>query len=444
MKRSIEKELKKWKEGGHPHPLLLRGARQVGKTFTIVKFGEENFDNSIIINFEKDPQLKQLFEGSLDPKPILEKICIEKKQEYKLGKTLIFFDEIQECPKAIVALRYFYEDMPGMHVIAAGSLLDFVLKSGEISIPVGRIQYIFLQALSFYEFLEANNNKKLLECIQNLSLDNKLDDFTHQMINNEFKKYMLIGGMPKVVEKYIQSQDLIQSLQEQKNINDTFRDDFGKYASKAEQRHLESVFRSVPQLVSKKFKYSKVDPDTKSRELKKAVELLEKAGIIHKVSRTSGEGLPFGAQMSLKHFKAIFLDIGLMQNILGMDSEIIKSEDFHSLAAGGLAEQVVGQELLANKSPHAQRELFYWERGKEKGEAELDYLHAYHSKVIGLEVKAGAKGKLKSLHSFMKEYDSPLGIQVSQGSLNFDKDVLSIPLYAVAEIDRLVESLNIY
>lgn len=442
MQRAIENELKKWHKEDKPHPLLIRGARQVGKSYTIEKFGKENFKEFILINFEHEPELKNIFNETLDPQKIFKQIYAYKNKNISIGKTLLFFDEIQECPQAILALRYFYEKAPGLHVIGAGSLLDFTLQSGQISVPVGRIHYLYMQPISFLEYLQAKNREGLIEYIESLGLEQSHNDPIHKELNNEIQTYMLTGGMPEIIDKYIiDEQNIEQIIKIQNAINANYRDDFGKYSKLAQHKHLENLFTGIPKLLGQKFKYSRIDQETPSRDLKAALELLIKAGIVYKIKRANATGLPFEAGASEKHFKINFLDIGLAQNILGLTKEIIIENDFHSIAAGALAEQLVGQEILAYKNFFEEKKLYYWEREDRSSSAEIDYLIAIGNKQIPVEVKAGTTGRLTSLKIFMEKYNAEIGIRISKKTVSFENNILSVPFYAISQIERLVKLL---
>lgn len=440
MYRFIEKELKTWRQDKEPIPLLLRGARQVGKSFVVEKFAKENFDNYISINFELEEDLKEYFE-ILDPKIIIEKLSTLKGTKVEAGKTLLFLDEIQLCPKAILALRYFHEKMPAMHIIGAGSLLDFALREAEISLPVGRVQFLYMQPMSFYEYLHAAGLPHYIDYLQSFTLEQELDTVIHKALLEEIRRYFILGGMPKVLKTYFESVDFSDSFKVQERINQVYKADFGKYASIAKKKYLDKVFAAIPKMVKDKFKYSVVDADIRSANLKEALDLLCHARVATKVKSTSGAGLPFEAEASEKHFKALFLDIGLMQKMLGMDTgiskAIVEANDFHSIAAGALAEQFVGQEILACQSLYSEKNLYYWQR--KTGLAEVDYLISVDAQVAPLEVKAGKTGRLKSLRLFMEKYKSPLGIRVSQKGFSFEDQILSVPLYAIAELERLAQ-----
>ncbi len=451
MYRFIEKSLKNWQESKKPNPILLRGARQVGKTYIIEKFAKENFSNYIYINFEFEAHLKNIF-IDLDPEKISTRIFQELKQKLIPGQTLVFLDEIQECPEAILAMRYFYERMPGLHIIGAGSLLEFLLNSGKISIPVGRIDFLFLGPMSFCEFLLANysNDPTILNQIKSLSLLAKHDEFFHNNLLKQVKKYFYVGGMPAVVDKYLNTQSgLVDQAelinQELAKIIYSYRKDFGKYANLAKQKYLEAVFIKASKQIAEKFVYSQIDKELSSKELKVAYELLLEALVMHKVSRTSAAGLPLEAYASAKHFKNIYLDIGIAAKILGTDQNILdtalKEDDFHSIAQGPLTEQFVGQELLVRQPFYEEAKIYYWARDVINSSAEVDYVINHNLQIYPIEVKAGVSGKLKSLRMFLEEYKAPFGIRISTRRLAYSDGILDVPLYAIQEIPRFIDEL---
>lgn len=448
MYRFIENELKKWRESKKPNPILLRGARQVGKTYIVEKFGTENFEEYIYINFEFNSEYKQIFSNP-DPQKIANKIFQEFGKKLVVHKTLLFLDEIQDCPEAIIAMRYFYENYPGLHIIGAGSLLEFLLNSGKISIPVGRIDFLFLYPLTFYEFLIAkyNGNTNILTEIKAMNLLNPLDDFTHKKLLSEVKKYFYLGGMPAVLNQYFTEEDQLGEKPESVDkelgkIIYSYKKDFGKYANLAIHKYLDSVFVNSVKQIGEKFKYSKVDKEMNSQEIKRAYELLLDVGVLMKIKRASAAGLPLEASASGKHFKTIYLDVGLACKLLGTDREIIaeilSDQDLNSLAQGAISEQFVGQELLNLKPVYEETKLYYWERDAKSSSAEVDYLISHKGKLYPIEVKSGTTGRLKSMHLLMGEYEIPFGIRISQKKLEFENKILTVPFYAIQEIPRLI------
>jgi len=430
IKRLIYKELKNWATEAGRKPLLLRGARQVGKTYIINEFGKKEFENYIIINFERNPEYKEIF-SSFDPKEIIERISIFTGQEVIIGKTLLFLDEIQEHAKAITALRYFYEEMPDLHVIGAGSLLEFALRQEDFKMPVGRIQYLYMYPLNFNEFLEAigeqHLNKYLSKTENLLNISNSI----HEKALNLVRKYFIIGGMPEVVKEYISTGDIIKCQKVQSSIISTYKDDFGKYAKASKFLYLQKIFQSASQLIGQKFVYAKVDDSIKSRELKDALQLLELAGILIRVKNSNGDGLPLEAHAKENYFKAIFLDIGLVHRLSGVSGEIISQKDLNSIFRGAIAEQFVGQELLSNQSPYTKANLYYWARDARGSNAEIDYLIEHKGSIIPIEVKSGHINKMKSLWMFIEKYKSEKAIRVSQSTYTVDKEVISVPFYAL-------------
>ena len=439
MKRDIDKVFKIWKTEAHRYPLLVRGARQVGKSYSIVKFGQSEFDNFVEVNFEQKPQYKACFE-SLEPRDIVETLSILSKSDIIPGKTLLFLDEIQECPNAIIALRYFYEQMPELHVIGAGSLLEFVMLQENLRMPVGRVQYIFMKPLSFLEFLDAVGENRSRKIIESSSWDNLPSPAIHGHLLSLVRKYSILGGMPAVVSAYVSSTDLEKCFQIQTIIIQTYRDDFGKYASKVKHKYLEKIFFAVPKMIGRKFKYTHVDTHTQSRDLKEALELLERAGVVYRIKQTSGEGLPLEANAKEKHFKTVFLDIGLMQNMSGLSSDILLSsdEDFIKVNEGAIAEQFTAQELLAYTDYYQVPSLYYWAREARNSSAEVDYVIPCKSSALPIEVKAGKTGTLRSMHIYLEKYNLPFGVRISQLFFNKTLPTISLPFYAIKKIPDLL------
>ncbi|NGX59725.1 MAG: hypothetical protein KR126chlam3_00882 [Chlamydiae bacterium] len=401
MYRTLEKELVKWRNSKNRYPLLLRGARQVGKTYLVEKFGKTEFSSFVSVNFEAQPEAIACFE-SLHPEEILLRLQVILKKPIHPGKTLLFLDEIQVCPKAIMALRYYKEKMPDLHVIGAGSLLGFSLIQGKFSFPVGRVQFLYLKPLSFEEYLLARGKGSLLKDV----LEEE-STALHVELIQLVKEYFLIGGMQAAVASFCQTQNLEEVDQIHEVLLSTYQADFSKYASSAEQKYIKVLFQGIFQMIAQHFKYSKVDPHIRSRELKTALDHLQWAGLVHPIFASSATGIPLSAQLKKSRFKTIFLDIGLTQHFLQIDPKIVLENHLIQINRGALAEQFVGQELLAYHSPYQEGQLFYWERDKKGSEAEVDFLYVFDQLVIPIEVKAGPYGKLKSLQSFMVNVHHP-------------------------------------
>ena len=439
MKRALLHSLIEWKNKKNRSPLILRGARQVGKTYLVEIFAKQYFDNSITLNLETETTLAPIF-SSLDPQKIIQTLSLSKQEKIIPGKTLLFLDEIQNCPMAIVALRYFKEKMPELHVIATGSLLEFTLNNEKISIPVGRIEFLFLYPLSFTEFLIARDLENLQTHLKRVSLKNPLDNALHQQLLALSKEYFLLGGMPAVISEYIQTKDSLECQRKQNNLLLTYQYDFGKYTPLSKHKYLQSLFDKTPSLIAKTFKYNSIDPGYRSREIKEAIQLLSNAGVIHVVYASSASGLPLRAQVNEKKFKLLFLDLGLVQRSLQLENLILQPNvELQLINSGQLAEQFVGQELLAYQDPSLPAHLHYWLRDKKSSMAEIDYVITFKNRIYPIEVKYGKTGHLQSLILFMKEKGSEIGIKVSQAPLSFQNQILNIPFYLISELPRLLD-----
>lgn len=435
MERRILKTLLDWKAAKDRKPLLLRGARQVGKTYIVEELGK-HFSSFVSINLEAEPKYQACF-NDLQPENIINHVSLMKQTAIIPSETLLFIDEIQAYPKAIEALRYFREKMPELHVIAAGSLLEFVLHQEKISMPVGRIEYLFMHPCTFDEFLQSISPHKTIEQLENCSLENPISQITHDELLDLFKAYTIVGGMPEALSAYQISRQLYDVQRIQRSILQTYRDDFGKYASQANLQYLQTVFDKTPGMVGSQIRYHKIDPEFRSRELKKAIQLLEYAGVIKRIVSTSASGLPLITTANEKKFKLQFLDIGLVQCASEISLETLQKQ-VHQLNNGSLAEQVVGQLLLAYRDPFISPNLFYWARDAKSSTAEVDFVINIDGHILPIEVKSGQTGHLKSLHLFLNEKDSPFGIKISTAPLSYEKQVLNIPFYLINQLPRLV------
>ncbi|MEI8054849.1 MAG: ATP-binding protein [bacterium] len=440
MYRKITEQLIQWVGQQERLPLIMRGARQTGKSYLIEQLGKKHFANCIVINFEQHPKYASCF-ASLDVTQIITAISLICRQEIIPGKTLLFFDEIQECPKAIMALRYFKEQMPALHVIAAGSLLEFALEQENLRIPVGRVQYIYLRPMSFEEFLLAGNHNKLFEYLQTISLATVVPAAIHEELLKLVKTYLLLGGMPAILASYFSEHNLQRCQHLQTSLLSTYRNDFSKYASKAENKYLEKVFDKTPRLIGQQVKYVEIDTLAKSRDLANALELLTKTQIISKIYATSASGLPLHAQVNEKKFKLQFLDVGLVLRACGLDTETFFQEDLMLINQGALCEQFVGQELLAYSDCYENTKLHYWTREKKGSLAEIDFVITFGTKIMPIEVKAGKTGWLRSLRSFIEEKNCPFGIRISKHPLSLESQIISIPFYLTGQLTRLLKTL---
>jgi uncharacterized protein len=437
MKRYCEIDLKSWKTALHRKPLLIRGARQVGKTFCIRQFGADHFLNVLEINFEQQKEYRACFD-TLYPDEILKRLYTLSHKQVTPDKTLLFLDEIQECPQAILSLRYFYEQMPNLHVIAAGSLLEFTLRKEDFRMPVGRIQSLYMYPLSFKEFLISCGEELLAEYLAHATAQIGIEAVFHDRLIFLLREYLTLGGMPEVIAAYAERVHLSTCQMIQATILDNYRGDFGKYATKTSVRYLQRLYEKSIGMVGQHFKYVAVDPDAPSRDIKPALEDLLDAGLIYKVQATSAAGLPLSSTANEKKFKLLFVDVGLVSQHSGLSADILMQKDLVLINRGNIAEQFVGQELLAYAQNYQKASLYYWEREQHSSIAEVDYVTHFNSTLIPIEVKAGSTGSLRSLQLFLNEKQLKVGVQISQKPLAFNNRVLSIPLYMIAELPRLL------
>lgn len=455
-KRIIDHYLSEWASRDTRKPILLRGARQVGKSSAVRHLGQQ-FKNYVEINFEMEPQYKAIFKPDLNVSRIVMQIAALSGSRIEEGETLLFMDEIQECPEAIMSLRFFKENLPKLHVIAAGSLLEFALAELP-TFGVGRIHSMFMYPMTFDEFLLANKEDLLLEARNGASALSPLPDPLHERLVNLLRTYMLVGGMPECVAKWVETHNYLLCQEVQDDILVSYEDDFPKYKKKADANLLRNILRSAAIQATKKFVYSKVG-DYKSIEVKNALDLLILAGLLIPVTHTSANGLPLGSEADHSYRKILFFDCGLMLRLLGIttgDTTTLATQILTSTAAdlvnkGTIAELVVGLEMLHYMTPNLRHELYYWVRLSKNSLAEIDYLLPSHLQILPIEVKAGSQGGMKSLWSFMREKHLTEAIRCSLenfGSFSHtdkeDRDtarhVSVIPLYAVSQIIKITTS----
>lgn len=432
MFRFIDLYLKKWASSDKRKPLLLRGARQVGKTFAVRKLGEI-FERYIEVNFEEQPHLRKIFEhdNDLNPERIIRDLSLALNMEIVPGKTLLFFDETQVMPRVIIALRYFYEKMPELHVIAAGSLLDFAIE--KVGVPVGRIEFYHLYPMSFLEFLKATDHNLIFEEILNHNVCESLNEVVHDKILEILREYLAIGGMPEVVQSWKVTKNPGICTKIHHAILHSYRQDFGKYAKDHQIKYVELIFDAAARQLGKKFKFSELEGDYRKRELAPALDLLVKAGILHRVYQSSGQGIPIGATANYDKYKLILLDVGLTQALLGLDlADWFLKKDSAFINKGNIIESFVGQELVSYSEPYLENPLYYWQRDAKGSEAEIDYLIQLQGEIIPVEVKAEKGRHLKSMHLFLENHPkTPFGIRFSTHNYSVHGKIRSYPLYSI-------------
>ena len=438
LKRYIDNDLLKWKGTEKRKPILLRGARQVGKSSTVRELGKQ-FDCIVDVNFERDDLkhgVKSVFERGFDPKRICEELSVLYKTPILPGKTLLFLDEIQDCIPAISSLRYFYEEYPELHVIAAGSLLEFALQELP-SFGVGRIRSLFMYPFAFNEYLQAKGLTMLAETIQNASPENPLSEAIHNKCLQELIRFMLIGGMPEVVATFINGGSLLECQEILDDLTLSLYNDFSKYKERIPSSRLREIFASVIHQTGQKFTYSHASQYANRLQIKESVELLELAGIIYPATHTSANGLPLAAEMNTKHQKYCVLDTGIYQRFLKLDiGQLFTANSLQQVNKGALAELFVGLELLKSTPSNAHAELYYWQREKAGSSAEVDYVIQCKSAIVPLEVKSGTKGSMQSMFQFLKEKGYNYGIRMSMENFGTFQNIKVYPLYAVSMIGK--------
>lgn len=425
MKRDLSQELAIWKEHPLRKPLILRGARQVGKSWLINEFSKM-FTSFIKIDFDKDPRAKPLFNNRGKLADFIIDLEMYTQQKISLGNTLLFLDEIQECPEAINMLRQFKEDLPGLHVIAAGSLLDFVLD--KIGMPVGRVQFMYLYPLSFGEFLTALQRDDL----RNYILARNVAPEIHEQILELLKTYIWLGGMPAVVDAWLKYQKPAVCQELQDEIIAAYTQDFYKYAKHQNIEYVTKVFQSIPMHLGKKFKFANVDNEIRALHLKAALMLLNTAGIAHICFHSAAQEQPLGASKDEKKFKVYLFDIGLAQRMLGLVVENWHFKPLQIKTLGGIAEQFVAQELIAYTSVKNRDDLYYWHREARSSNAEVDFVVIKNQHIVPVEVKAGTTGHLRSMYSFLTSHpNSSYGLKVAENLFSQHDNIVEIPLYGI-------------
>ena len=441
--RNVDSELIAWKEDSMRKPLLLRGARQVGKSSAVKNFGKQ-FEYFAEVNFERHKAIKTFFQGDIDVRLIAKKISSYINVPVEAGKTLLFLDEIQECPEAIMALRFFKEDYPELHVIAAGSLLEFTLQELP-TFGVGRIHSLFMYPMTFDEFLYANHEEGLI-LLRNEAYGNQsLDQAFHDKLVEYFRTYLLVGGMPESVLAWINTHDFNRCRNIQEDIILTYEDDFSKYKKRVNPDLLRTTMRGICHQAGEKLTYKQISADYQSSQIREAIRLLTLAGI----------ATPVVAEADEKSIKVLFLDPGLLLAVLQLEGDlsqqlielILAGTPQELVNKGGVTEMVAGLEMMRYKPCIQRQKMFYWEQ-KGKSVAEIDYLEIHNMKITPIEIKSGTQGGMKSLWLFMREKKLTEAFRCSLenfGSFDYidkqDDDavrhVTILPLYALSLLKKI-------
>lgn len=448
--RRIDFALQEWAAKETRKPLLLRGARQVGKSTAIRHLGE-SFENYVEINFEKQPSFISIFSGDLDAREIVSKISNLTETDIQPGKTLLFFDEIHFCPNAIMALRFFWEDYPELHVAAAGSLLEFALAELP-TFGVGRMHSLFMYPMDFDEFLAATGRKGLIAERRKASVTHPLDEATHTKLVEQFRSFIMVGGMPEVVCKWDETGDYLQCQEIQDQLIQSYEDDFAKYRKRVNPVLLRQVLHSAASQITNKFVYSQAS-EQKTEKVREAIELLSMAGLLIPVTKTSCNGLPLGDGADASYRKILVLDSGLTLRLLNMSlgsirhitETILTATEADLVNKGKLSEMIAGLEILKHASASMRHDMFYWTRDEKNSLAEVDYVEPCDGKILPIEIKAETQGGMKSLWLLMREKDLTYAMRCSLENFGcFDYvDTLSdnavrhvdiCPLYAMSQL----------
>lgn len=434
MYRYKIKELLQWKESEDRKPLIIRGSRQVGKTWLMKEFGENNYEKCAYINFDDNSRMQQLFSGDFDTERIIQGLKIEAGVNIEPENTLIIFDEVQETPKALTALKYFYEKANEYHIIAAGSLLGVAMHEGT-SFPVGKVDFLDLYPLNFYEFLDALGEKELVKLIE--KNDMELITVFADKLKLYLKQYLYIGGMPEVVNSYIRNKDFEEVRKKQQVLLDAYEQDFSKHAPNNVVPRIRQLWNNIPTQLAKenkKFIYGLVKEGARAREYELALSWLIDCGLVYQVNRVNDCKVPLAAYQDFSAFKLYLLDVGLLCAMAKIDAgSIINGNEILVEFKGSLTEQFVLTELKTNtKSP-----IFYW--SSDRGTSEVDYIIQLGKNNIPIEVKANENLQAKSLKTFVQKYDTKLNVRTSMTNYKVEDWLINIPLYLIGNISNILK-----
>jgi predicted AAA+ superfamily ATPase len=431
MKRYIVNQLDKWKNSPNRKPLILTGARQVGKTWAVQEFGKTSFKNTAYIMFEKNENMRRLFDGSLSPKDLLPFLQAESGETITTD-TLLIFDEVQAVPNAITSLKFFQEQMPELYIIASGSALG-VAMHGNASFPVGKIDRLQLYPMNFSEFLQAMNEEQLAELLQNQEPE-KLTVF-HEKLDRYLKQYFFVGGMPEVVAEYAATHDFTKVRKIQNKILQDYDFDFAKYATPLFATKIRMLWNSIPQQIArenKKFIYGAVKSGARARDFETTIQWLLDSSLIHKIIRVSTPQSPLKFYEDFGAFKLFLSDVGLLGAMAGtLPKQIVEDDSIYTEFNGAMGEQFVCQELIAGELPT----LCYWSR--EDAKQEIDFITENEQGVVPIEVKSSTNITANSFKEFMKEYNSGLGIKISALPYKRNEKVINMPLYSTLKIKEI-------
>lgn len=434
MQRDFIQNLIEWKDSKRRKPLILTGVRQCGKTYLLKEFGSEYFDNFCYINFESAGKYSAIFEYDYDVKRILRELELAENVKIIAGKTLLIFDEIQECPKAITSLKYFCENLQELHLVCAGSLLGVAIKKENISFPVGKVNRMQLYPMSFKEYLQAVGEGKYIELFNDWNINREIPELYTVPLERHLKNYYIVGGMPEAVKEFAESGDYAEVAKIQDEILSDYSDDFSKHAPISEIEKIRMIWDSIPKQLAKennKFVFSHVKEGKRAHELEAALQWLKNSGLVHLVELVQNAELPLSSNADSTYFKVYMADSGLLCRRLGLSyKNILEENTALSTFKGAITENYVLQELIVqNKVP------YFWRSGNT---AELDFLFEEDGNVIPVEVKAATNTQAKSFKQFCKKYQSKTGFKLSLKNIAENDcegtNVVSLPLYLLWNI----------
>lgn len=434
MQRDFIQKLIEWKDSKRRKPLILTGVRQCGKTYLLKEFGSEYFDNFCYINFESAGKYSAIFEYDYDVKRILREIELAENVKIIAGKTLLIFDEIQECPKAITSLKYFCENLQELHLVCAGSLLGVAIKKENISFPVGKVNRMQLYPMSFKEYLQAVGEGKYIELFNDWNINREIPELYTVPLERHLKNYYIVGGMPEAVKEFAESGDYAEVAKIQDEILSDYSDDFSKHAPISEIEKIRMIWDSIPKQLAKennKFVFSHVKEGKRAHELEAALQWLKNSGLVHLVELVQNAELPLSSNADSTYFKVYMADSGLLCRRLGLSyKNILEENTALSTFKGAITENYVLQELIVqNKVP------YFWRSGNT---AELDFLFEEDGNVIPVEVKAATNTQAKSFKQFCKKYQNKTGFKLSLKNIAENDcegtNAVSLPLYLLWNI----------
>jgi predicted AAA+ superfamily ATPase len=439
LKRKIDTTLSEWKKDPHHKPLLMRGARQVGKT-TAVRHLAKSFESFVEVNLEVDGEIRNFIEQSFDVQGFIALLEIRYAKLIVPGKTLLFLDEIQSCPRAVTFLRYLYENIQPLHVIAAGSLLEFAIAE-VIDIPVGRVRNIFVYPFSFTEFVSALGGDLILVHAKKAVRGSVQSESAHEKLLEYLKTFLIVGGMPAAVLKYVETKSFLAARDEQRDIMQNLKEDFAKYKTRVDPSVLRSTLQSVINQTGQQFTFSNSELELTYAKSKKCTDLMERAKIIMRIDCTRANGIPLGGDINAKDNKFMFFDTGLYLYETGLNlSEWINDPPEKFVNRGKLAEMFVAHELKKTGTPLDDNALYYWHRDNKNSNAEVDFVVQYKNAPLPIEVKSGVKGAMKSLRILMNEKSFSLGVRASEENFGAIDDgrIQIVPMYFIGEYETVL------